>query len=809
MGFLGSMRKAAQSLADDLSDLTESTASVGQEAIAAVEDFFKPEIAEAKTVTDGTAQLLANGIYQMHPKTNTAKIVSGYPGDWCEKPYIWDKNPNNADHFYVRCIDRANSVYALYLMKKLIDGYVLNQNNNDKANVIVYPFDNTNASKWKIEKSGSCYKLHPMNATGYSLTWYNGTANGAVLTVRANANRDDQLWSFTKKTTQAIDLATSGYTSMYSPHVWIRFIPSYWNNGNAIEFISSDPLWNGGYCFFDVWNINQWSATHKTWSTIKGSWTRWGTDVGGGRTSPTGGGFGCQPEVGFAYSGNALGSYGGPDKELGVCVYIHDDYYNVSHQYGFLYFFPRVKISYSANGGSGAPGAHWKLMGNETTISSSVPTRAGYWFTGWGVSSGGPVKVAPWEDISYGGLNYTQEPQIAWGWNDNDGTEAGSPVLMNASQTGFTIYRQSPAGTHKNTLPLYAIWRAITFKVGYVANGARSGSMADSTFTYGAAGNLRANAFKNWAVLTITLDPANAASKSTVNVNRPFSRWATYTPTSHLGQTAAKYYADKAQVKNWFSTPYQKENLWAEWGAAVYTLPSPTKKGYNFDGFYTAATGGSLVGKAGAKISMTADTTAIGRWQKAVIRVHYVADGEEMFLEENVQCDFAYKLSADGVAACKRDGCAGITDFYTDSTYKTEWANGSAAPRKDLYLYCRNKVELKVGLVDESKSFFVRHDPYTDAAGITPFDYAAYPKAVTSGNQLYYGDSVRADDVCSMPDLVWTTDQLARSTARIPGGYASRGARHSDAAREGFSLNSNTTIWYAYDLPSYDGFTAR
>ena len=52
MGFLDSMKQAAQNLSDDVSDLTESTASIGQEAIAAVEDFFKPAIAEAKTVTD-------------------------------------------------------------------------------------------------------------------------------------------------------------------------------------------------------------------------------------------------------------------------------------------------------------------------------------------------------------------------------------------------------------------------------------------------------------------------------------------------------------------------------------------------------------------------------------------------------------------------------------------------------------------------------------------------------------------------------------------------------------------------------------
>ena len=44
-------------------------------------------------------------------------------------------------------------------------------------------------------------------------------------------------------------------------------------------------------------------------------------------------------------------------------------------------------ISYSANGGSGAPSSQNKYYGTNITLSSSVPTRSGYTFLGWSTSS--------------------------------------------------------------------------------------------------------------------------------------------------------------------------------------------------------------------------------------------------------------------------------------------------------------------------------------------------------------------------------------------------------------------------------------
>ena len=48
-------------------------------------------------------------------------------------------------------------------------------------------------------------------------------------------------------------------------------------------------------------------------------------------------------------------------------------------------------VSYNANGGTGAPAAQTKTYGVNLTLSSTIPTRAGYTFKGWAKSSTGAV----------------------------------------------------------------------------------------------------------------------------------------------------------------------------------------------------------------------------------------------------------------------------------------------------------------------------------------------------------------------------------------------------------------------------------
>lgn len=117
------------------------------------------------------------------------------------------------------------------------------------------------------------------------------------------------------------------------------------------------------------------------------------------------------------------------------------------------------KITYNANGGSGAPGAQTKWKDQTLTLSSTKPTRTGYSFLGWSTSS------------SATSATYS----------------AGGSYTANSAAT------------------LYAVWKANTYSVKYNANGG-SGAPANQTKTYGKTLTLSSTIptrtnynFKGWA----------------------------------------------------------------------------------------------------------------------------------------------------------------------------------------------------------------------------------------------------------------------------------------------------------------------
>lgn len=120
---------------------------------------------------------------------------------------------------------------------------------------------------------------------------------------------------------------------------------------------------------------------------------------------------------------------------------------------------PSYKVSYNANGGSGAPSDQTKWYGENLTLSSTKPTRTGYTFAGWNTNSSGT------------GTNYS----------------SGGTYTGNAAVT------------------LYAKWTAITYTVSYNANGG-TGAPGNQTKTYGKTLTLSSTRptrtnynFKGWA----------------------------------------------------------------------------------------------------------------------------------------------------------------------------------------------------------------------------------------------------------------------------------------------------------------------
>lgn len=108
-------------------------------------------------------------------------------------------------------------------------------------------------------------------------------------------------------------------------------------------------------------------------------------------------------------------------------------------------------VSYNANGGTGAPSSQTKTYGVTLKLSSTVPTRNGYRFVGWGTSSGA-------SSPSYQpGSNYTSNSSITlyaiWtidsfiiSYNANGGT--GAPPNQ-TKQNGVTLTLSDTEPTRK------------------------------------------------------------------------------------------------------------------------------------------------------------------------------------------------------------------------------------------------------------------------------------------------------------------------------------------------------------------------
>ena len=239
-----------------------------------------------------------------------------------------------------------------------------------------------------------------------------------------------------------------------------------------------------------------------------------------------------------------------------------------------------VKLTYDANGGTGAPAADTHSSGAQINLPASTPTRAGYTFAGWNTSANG------------GGTNYSASAAY---------TVPGSDTV------------------------LYAKWTAINYSLTYDANG---GSGAPATLL-------------NQIINTI------------VTLSNSIPTWVGYT---FLGwNTAANGSGTDYSAGGSFTMGAGNSTLYAKWQGNSYTLfysgnggttisPSsearvagsitaisssiPTRNGYSFAGWNTAANGSGTAYTAGANFNMPgANATLYAQWVAISSNVIYDANG--------------------------------------------------------------------------------------------------------------------------------------------------------------------------------------
>lgn len=374
-------------------------------------------------------------------------------------------------------------------------------------------------------------------------------------------------------------------------------------------------------------------------------------------------------------------------------------------------------INYIVNGGTIDADAPKTFVSSNLPITLPVPTRAGYEFGGWFLSSdfSGAAQTtipagtdsnvyvyAKWiktYNITYhlgGGENAESNPQTF--------NEKTLPLtLATPTREGFSFagWYQNPAysgnqmttieiGTEKN-VSLWAKWNAVEYSVSYNLNGGTNNDQNISKYTILDTPVKLYNptyegfVFEGWFTKNdFSGERITYLSKDNLGDITLYAKWSqaytiTYNTNGGLNdgrnpsvftentETFSLYEATKLNFTflGWFDnealsgtpvtqiTKGTKSNvvLWAKWSSAQITvtfnpngggvspmtkvvkkggtygeLPTPTKAGYKFDGWFTEIDGGTQVLPTTSVLS-NADHTLFAQWTENVYTVTYNLDG--------------------------------------------------------------------------------------------------------------------------------------------------------------------------------------
>lgn len=199
------------------------------------------------------------------------------------------------------------------------------------------------------------------------------------------------------------------------------------------------------------------------------------------------------------------------------------------------------------------------------------------------------------------GVTYTRTGYTQTGWSTTDG--------------GSKAYNLSATYSGTSDLTLYPFWTANTYTISYNANGG-TGAPASQTKTYGVNLTLQSGtptrSQSSAGSYTVSynanggsVSPASASAARTSTYT--FSKWNTAANGSGTNYNAGGTYSANAAA-----------TLYAQWATttttAAVTLPTPTRSNYNFNGWYTAASGGTRVGGGGSSYTPTGAVTLYAQW---------------------------------------------------------------------------------------------------------------------------------------------------------------------------------------------------
>ncbi len=310
-----------------------------------------------------------------------------------------------------------------------------------------------------------------------------------------------------------------------------------------------------------------------------------------------------------------------------------------------LYAVWKVKsyqLTYNANGGTNAPPMEMREYDSIQNLSKTKPSRIGYTFKGWGLSSATSVVsyqpgesftmpannvtlFAVWEVKSYrltynanGGSGAPSEDIREYG--SNEPLSSVKPTREGYSFLGWNTYKDASSATYEagapfpmpsNSVTLYAIWKINSYKLIYNANGG-SGAPPEELREYNSVKALstikptKTNYnFLGWAYTDNAEGPAYQAGDNFIMPAYEVTLYAVWSEATKYNFTLI-YNANGGEgevpsTQTYTSTTEQTHDF-------IVGTKVPTREGYTFDGwnFDKEATSGMYHG--GETVSVAVGT---------------------------------------------------------------------------------------------------------------------------------------------------------------------------------------------------------
>lgn len=306
-----------------------------------------------------------------------------------------------------------------------------------------------------------------------------------------------------------------------------------------------------------------------------------------------------------------------------------------------------VTVTFNANGGSCSTSS--KTVTYDSTYTGlPTPTRAGYTFVGWYTAANGGTKIENSTKVTNANAHtlyaHWSANSVSVTFNGNGGSCSANTatVTFDATYTGLPTatregydfagwYTAANGGTkvengtkvtNANAHMLYAHWTGKQYTITFNANGGTINGSSTKTVTNGGTYGTLAIASKPGYMLqgwyTAVSGGSKIESTSAVNLTGNQTLYAHWTVASYIVTLDANggYIGSSTIFTSTKNVVY---------GKTYGTLPSASRTEYIFDGWYTAADGGTEV-TSETIVTATADHTLYARWREMPYTVTFVAN---------------------------------------------------------------------------------------------------------------------------------------------------------------------------------------